>query len=158
MKKLFSKIIFSFFLTSLLLSCANNTEEVEAVEVIEEQKESAFSNLYEYSEMAQLMEDMYDEMEALRLKIVEEEGEIGEYPDYFKMIRTAEMTKDFRHDNIFKQFAESYLASTDILYHNVEDLPSKEQFNIVVNSCITCHTSEVGCFGPVSRIKKLVID
>lgn len=141
-------IILSFF----IFSCSQ-TETTK-----KEESTSAFSDYYEFSEMALLMEQMYEDLAKTKVQILENQ-EIGNFPDKYTKIHTAKMSEDFERNEEFNRFANLYLQNLKTLHEaNPEDMHRPELFNNVVNSCITCHKSDSGCIGPVSRIGKLSIE
>ncbi len=142
----FSCIGFIFF------ACSKNKEKVKT------ETNTSFQQVYEMSEMALLMEKMYDELEQKRKLIIEEKS-IGEYPVEFNKIHTAEMTSSFERTEEYNRLANLYLQNLKLLYESKNtDLNRIELYNNVVKSCLTCHRSDAGCIGPVDRIGKLLID
>src|SRR5690606_5892278 len=118
---------------------------------------SSFQQMYQMSEMALLMEDMYSSLEKDRA-LVEEGKTLGEFPEKFNQIHTGKMTETFERTEEFKRLADLYLQSLNQLYNaDVNDPHRATYFNNTVKSCITCHRSDAGCIGPVSRIGKLLI-
>ena len=138
MKKL---IILSLF---VLASCAEKKEqEVPKEELI----------MYEYSEMALLMEQMYEENMALKERI-ENGEEIGVFnTDYVKM-HTAEMTDPRDRNDEFEAYSKVFLEAQQRIYAEGES-SQVEAFNGMVNSCVACH--KLSCTGPIPRIEKLRI-
>ncbi len=140
-------ISFGFF----LFNCSEKEPE-------KKKTDSSFQQVYEMSDMALLMEKMYDELEKNRQMVLEGKS-IGEFPSEFNKIHTAEMTPSFERTEEFNRFAELYLKSLQTLYNEDEtDTIRKELYNNVVKSCISCHRSDAGCLGPVGRIGKLLIE
>ncbi|MGB6083344.1 hypothetical protein [Moheibacter sp.] len=120
--------------------------------------DSSFSQVYEMSEMALLMEEMYSSLEKIR-PLIEEQKSLEEFPSDFNKIHTAEMTPSFERTDEFKRLADLYLQNLNQLYNAETKNPNRiEYFNNTVKSCITCHRSDAGCIGPVSRIDKLMIE
>lgn len=145
-QKLSSSILVGF----VLLSCSQK-------EVEKEKTSSSFQEIYQFSEMALLMEKMYDELADKRDAILEG-GEIGEFPKEFTKIHTAKLSDGFDRTEEFMRFSDLYLQNLKVLYEaNANDPNRKLFYNNVVNSCITCHKSDAGCMGPVSRIGKLIV-
>lgn len=134
----------------LLLSCSQK-------EVEKEQTSSSFQEIYEFSEMALLMEKMYDEL-ADKQGAILEGSEIGEFPKEFTKIHTAKLSDGFVRTEEFMRFSDLYLQNLKALYEASANDPNRKLlYNNVVNSCITCHKSDAGCMGPVSRIGKLIV-
>lgn len=114
-------------------------------------KEKKFE-MYAMSEMASLMEQMYAHNKQLRLRIKNGDT-IGTFPKFFNKIYAAKMTSPSDNDAFFKENAKKFIAAQQLIYTDTKNL--KENFNKVVDACITCHKSK--CGGPIPRIKKLYI-
>src|SRR5690606_6433516 len=71
---------------------------------------SEFAEVYQLSEMASLMEDMYSELEKIRPQIIENK-EIGTYPRMLGKIHTAEMTNTFERNFEFERFSKLLLEN-----------------------------------------------
>jgi cytochrome c556 len=135
----------------VLFSCSQKEE-------VKEKTTSSFKEIYEFSETALLMEKMYEELNSKREAIIHGE-EIGEYPIEFNKIHTAKLSDGFERNEEFKRFSDLYLQNLKALYDASPTDPNRKAiYNNVVNSCITCHKSDAGCMGPVSRIGKLLIN
>lgn len=132
----------------LFLSCNGNKSE-EKNENCEKPKEEL--KMYEASEMAILMEQMYVHNKQLREKILKNDS-LGNLPDYFSKISSATMTKGKERDAFFNEKAPIFMKSQAEIYSSKN---AKESFNTMVNACISCH--EVKCGGPIERIKTLYI-
>ena len=109
--------------------------------------------MYEYSEMALLMEQMFEENMVLKERI--EKGEsIGNFnSDYIKM-HTAQMTDSNDRTNEFEAYSKVYLEAQQRIY-NEDESGRVQAFNGMVNSCVACH--KLSCTGPIPRIEKLRI-
>lgn len=138
-------VVFSF----LLISCTSNKSE-EKNENCEKPKEEF--QMYEASEMATLMEQMYVHNSQLRDKIIKKDS-LGTLPDYFSNISKAIMTKGKERDAFFNEKASVFIKAQTEIYTSKNQ---KESFNAMVNACISCH--EVKCGGPIERIKTLYIE
>lgn len=132
----------------LFLSCNSNKSE-EKKENCEKPKEEF--QMYEASEMATLMEQMYVHNAQLREKIIKKDS-LGNLPNYFSKISKATMTKGKERDDFFNEKAEIFIKEQSKIYTSKN---TKESFNTMVNACISCH--EVKCGGPIERIKTLYI-
>ena len=109
-------------------------------------------DMYEFSQMAGLMEQMYAENK--RIKEAIEKGEdIGKFPEYFLTIYEAELTDEKDRDSFFNQQAKVFIEAQQMIYENDEKV--KEHFNLAIDACIQCHQQK--CLGPIPRIKKLYI-
>lgn len=132
----------------LFLSCNQNKSE-DKKENCEKPKEEF--QMYEASEMATLMEQMYVHNKQLREKIIKKDS-LGSLPEYFSKIAKASMTKGKERDDFFKEKAKVFMKAQSEIYTSKN---TKESFNAMVNACIICH--EVKCGGPIERIKTLYI-
>ena len=144
------KMILLFGTTLIFFSCIKNSEEV-ATEKIEKTTEKEF-DMYEMSEMAMLMEQMYVDNEQLRERIKSGDT-IGKFPNHFLKIHAAVMTDKQENDAFFKEHAAIFIKSQELIYEDPKN--AKEHFNKSVDACIQCH--QVKCSGPIARIKKLYI-
>ena len=109
--------------------------------------------MYEMSEMATLMEQMYIDNERLKERL--EKGDtIGKFPNHFLKIHTAAMTDDKENDAFFKEQAALFINAQKMIYEDPKN--AKTHFNNGVDACLKCH--EVKCGGPIPRIKKLYIN
>ena len=132
-----------------LFSCQKKEEKAEkkCTSVKEKKLE-----MYEMSEMATLMEQMYVDNKRLKERI--QKGDtIGTFPKHFLKIFTAKFTDETENDLFFKQKAKDYITAQQLIYSDPKN--AKEHFNAVVDACIKCHESK--CGGPIPRIKKLYI-
>ena len=132
----------------LFLSCNSNKSE-EKKENCEKPKEEF--QMYEASEMATLMEQMYVHNVQLRDKIIKKDS-LGKLPEYFSNISKATMTKGKERDAFFNEKAAVFMKAQSEIYTSKN---TKESFNAMVNACISCH--EVKCGGAIERIKTLYI-
>lgn len=128
----------------LLVSCNSKSED-------KTEKPKEEFQMYEISEMAALMEQMYVENVRLKENIINKDS-LGQFPEYFNKIDKATFTKGKDRDDFFNTNAQTFLKLQAEIY-TAKD--SKKAFNEMVDQCITCH--EVKCGGPIMRIKKLYI-
>jgi cytochrome c556 len=142
MKKIFIIILGSIF----FLSC--NTTKKEAPNNNDEELV-----MYEFSEMALLMEEMYKANEDLKNKIINKEA-IGDFSDKFLNIHSAVLTNPKDRDANFEIFSKAFIENQQAIFSASPD-EVKDQFNLMVNSCVACHKTT--CSGPIPRIKKLLI-
>lgn len=129
-------------------------KKAEAVTVKPVQKGSAKKEfkMYEMSEMAALMEQMY--VDNMRLKERIAKGDtIGNFPQHFLKIHASAMTDESENDAFFKLQAAKFLKAQELIYN--DSLNAKQHFNDAVSACVKCH--EQKCEGPIPRIKKLYI-
>jgi len=139
-------------LTSLLLFSCNKKEEVKEGVKKEAVGKSDFK-MYEMSEMAALMEQMYVDNQRLKERIKKGDT-IGQFPQHFMKIHKAVMTDESENDDFFKEQAAKFIEAQELIYKDPKN--AKEHFNNGVDACLKCH--EVKCGGPIPRIKKLYIE
>ena len=108
--------------------------------------------MYEMSEMAALMEQMYVDNERLKERIVKGDT-IGKFPQHFIKIHKAVMTDETDKDAFFNEQAAKFIKAQELIYEDPKN--AKEHFNNGIDACIKCH--EVKCGGPIPKIKKLYI-
>ena len=109
--------------------------------------------MYEMSEMALLMEQMYVDNQRLKERL--EKGEpAGEFPSHFAKIHSAIMTDSTENDDFFKKQATVFLEAQELIYSEPEN--AKSHYSKAIQACISCH--EVKCTGPIVRIKKLQLN
>lgn len=146
------KSLLSYFsLVFLLVSC-NDTEE-KAIPETSEKKEIVY-DMYEPSEMANLMNQMYAHNVGVKNAIIAGEG-ISEFPLDFLKIHTAELSDFKKRNETFESFSKLFIQAEKDLYNPDLERSETDRFNTVVNLCISCHQTE--CTGPIPRIKKLLI-
>lgn len=108
--------------------------------------------MYEMSEMAMLMEQMYVDNNRLKERI--QNGDtIGEFPNHFLKIHSAVMTDPSENDAFFKEQARKFITAQELIYKDPKN--AQKHYNDGVDACLKCH--EVKCAGPIPRIKKLYI-
>src|SRR5690606_1453195 len=141
MKKFFCFLIGILVFTSCQTKTAENqnTEPKEALE------------MYEPSEMAMLMEQMYAHNLQLQ-QLIKNKEDLGNFPTDFNKIFIAGFTDASDNDIFFQDNAKIYIELQKDIYQS--ENPAKA-FNKMVDACIRCH--QVKCGGPITRIKKLYI-
>ncbi len=145
------------FLTGIffVFSCNKKdaTKEIPAPEktVVKDTVSSGFE-MYEMSEMAALMEQMYVDNQRLKERISKGDT-IGKFPQHFLEIHESAMTDETDNDAFFKEQAAIFIDAQEKIYKDPKN--AKEHFNKAVSACVSCH--EVKCTGPIPRIKKLYI-
>lgn len=156
MKNLFLIFVLSFF----IFSCENlkNGNSIEVLGIEVSKKDSISSNkngfeMYEMSEMAALMEQMYVDNERLKERIIKGDT-IGKFPQHFIKIHKAVMTDETDKDVFFNEQAAKFIKAQELIYQDPKN--AKEHFNNGIDACIKCH--EVKCGGPIPKIKKLYIE
>ena len=146
-----------FFLYSIaiiaLVSC-KQAEENKAEDPIANNKEEVNEpfQLYQMSEMASFMEEMYAEHQVLKEQILN-----GETPDSLSYnllnLHTATMTDSSDYDERFKNMAKVFVEYEEKIVSDPANV--KANYNQAVQLCISCH--QLKCTGPIPRIKKLLI-
>jgi hypothetical protein len=131
------------------VSCQKNTESDP---VVQDTEKKSF-HMYEFSEMAVLMEQMYVDNERLKSKILNGE-DLGEFPEHFAKIHGAAMTDPSEYDSFFKDQAALFLKAQRLIYEDPAN--AAIHYNEMVNQCIACH--QVKCGGPIPKIKKLYLN
>lgn len=132
-------------------SCQNKEKQPSEGEQCPPEKGKKLE-MYQMSEMAALMEQMY--ADNLRLKERIKKGEpIGEFPEHFLKIHTAKFTDETDNDSFFKIKAKEYIEAQQLIYSDPKNAVS--HFNDGVDACLKCHQQK--CGGPIPRIKKLFI-
>jgi hypothetical protein len=135
-----------FLVLVISISCSNKKETNELPK-----KETEFE-MYQMSEMAMLMEQMYADNERLKQRIIAGDS-IGVFPQHFLKIHQAVMTEKQENDDFFKSHASQFISSQELIYS--DPVNAKKHFNSSIDACVKCH--EVKCGGPIVRIKKLYI-
>lgn len=141
-------------LLAVSLTFASCDKKAEAVKAEPEEKTPAKKEfkMYEMSEMAALMEQMYVDNQRLKERITSGDT-IGNFPQHFLKIHASAMTDESDNDAFFKVQAAKFLKAQELIYK--DSLNAKKHFNDAVSSCVACH--EQKCEGPIPRIKKLYI-
>ena len=146
---------FIYVVISLLFFSCQKKEIVKVSSVKDSancnSKEKKFK-MYEMSEMAALMEQMYVENLNVKDKITKNKL-LGKFPEYYLKINTAKFTDETDNDIFFKQNATLFLAAQKILFSDKNNL--KEHYNNGIDACINCHKEK--CGGPIPKIKKLYL-
>lgn len=148
MKKLLVLVLILGF-----MACQNTKKEETKNEesCATDSKEKEFQ-MYEMSEMAALMEQMYVDNQRLKDRIIKGDT-IGQFPSHFLKIHKAVMTDESDNDAFFKEQAAKFIKAQELIYKDPKN--AKEHFNNGVDACIACHQQK--CGGPIPKIKKLYI-
>lgn len=149
------KKIILVILALSLFSCQKKEAKPKAKKVEKEQCAPSGGKkleMYQMSEMAALMEQMYVDNQRLKERI--QKGDtIGQFPQHFLKIHKAVMTDESDNDSFFKTQAAKFIKAQEMIYKDPKN--AKEHFNNGVDACIQCHQQK--CGGPIPRIKKLYI-
>lgn len=148
------RIIIAVFISLIIISCNDSSsKKVEAENnVTKTDTVGKKFEMYEMSEMAMLMEQMYVDNERLKERIATGDT-IGNFPQHFLKIHKSVMTDEDENDAFFKEQAKNFIEAQELIYK--DSINAKQHFNDAVSACIKCH--EVKCGGPIPRIKKLYI-
>ena len=139
-------------LTVLICFSCKKSEDVSNCENKEIETADKKFEMYEMSEMALLMEQMYVDNERLKERIKNGDT-IGQFPNHFLKIHAAVMTDEQENDAFFKEQATNFIQAQEMIYK--DPINAKAHFNKGIDACIQCH--QVKCGGPIPRIKKLYI-
>ena len=144
------------FLLGLIVtfSCAKKEEKAkqEACAVDSTKGTKSRFVMYQASEMAALMEQMYVDNQRLKERIKNGDT-IGKFPNHFLQIHKAVMTDESDNDAFFKEQANVFIKAQELIYEDPKN--AKQHFNEGVDACVQCHQQK--CGGPIPRIKKLYI-
>lgn len=155
MKKL---VVITFLAFSIFQSCKQEEKEKTAETQTKEdcssdsKKNKEGFDMYEMSEMATLMEQMYVDNQRLKERILKGDT-IGKFPQHFMRIHEAVLTDETDKDQFFNEQAKKFIEAQELIYKDPEN--AKEHFNNGIDACIQCH--QVKCGGPIPKIKKLYI-
>lgn len=158
-----NKQLFVLMITGIFVfACSQNSEEKKNVN--KEKSTSVKTTVdksgprkletVETSELAQLMRLMDKEMQSAKISI---EGGFSFHDSLtfaYGNIHSASATEESMKKPGFDGFATAYLSQLEI-FKNSGQSSQKENFNLLVNSCLNCHASH--CPGPVNKIKELKI-
>lgn len=147
---------FTVILASLAIVIAScqKKEEVAKTPVAEKPaaKPKKEFKMYEMSEMAALMEQMYVDNQRLKERIKTGDT-IGTFPQHILKIHSSAMTDPSENDAFFKEQAAKFIKAQELIYKDKAN--AKKHFNDAVDACVQCHQGK--CEGPIPRIKKLYI-
>lgn len=105
----------------------------------------------EDSELAILMRWMDKSSAQIRQSVLDGKSFEDVRPKFAEML-TARHTDEESNNENYRAMAQAFLKITEGLYSGQE---KKAAFNLMVNSCLTCH--KMYCPGPAVRIQKLLI-
>lgn len=152
-------LIYVVFISALFFSCQEKVNECNGCEEkIVDQEEKIATNeelvMYTPSELASLMQEMYDANKDWKEEILK--GNIPkDFPEKYKKIHSAESTNENAGSEFYNGMASSYIQAVEDLT-NATPENVKERYNVMVNVCVSCHMQV--CPGPITRIKKLIIE
>lgn len=141
---------FLSLLLLLFISCDSSKKESnQAV------KSNQKYDLYVPSEMSNYMNAIFDIHEQMKTDILA--GKTPEtFPEEILEIHTAHLS-DFRERTPnFEAFSHLFVDNVSFIFEEESKVPLQQRYNNAVNVCISCHQME--CPGPITRIKKLIIN
>ena len=144
--------------TMLLLTACNKKIEAKPEAAVKKDSASCAKpatkefQMYEMSEMAALMEQMYVDNLRLKERIIKGDT-IGTFPQHILKIHSSAMTDESENDAFFKLQAAKFIKAQELIYNDPTN--AKQHFNDAVTACVKCHEGK--CDGPIPRIKKLYI-
>lgn len=141
---------YTLLILSLFLFACNTQPKQEPTVA----KPAEKMQMYQPSEMALLMEEMYQANMKVKNQI--KAGELPKsFPEKFKNIHKAVLTDPSDRTASFESFSKNYLDNLASVYTAANATAAKTRFNNTVNACVACH--QTTCTGPIPRIKKLLI-
>lgn len=109
-------------------------------------------DMYEASELASLMRQMYEGNLDLKKQIAE--GKVPEsFPEEWKKIHTAEATNPEELNETFDALAKQYIANMEAISKAESTAAAKIAYNAMIGTCASCH--QIYCTGPLAKIKKM---
>ena len=145
------KVLLIVLTVAFATSCQQKNDTNKVVTVKDTVADAKFQ-MYEMSEMAALMEQMYAYNTQLKERVVTNQ-DLGSYPVAFDKLHTAVLTEASDRDPFFNDQAIKFIEAQKAIY--TDPVQSKDNFNKMVNQCLECHSKK--CGGPIPRIKKLII-
>lgn len=127
-------------------------EENTATNASAEGSQDKELEMYEASELASLMRQMYEGNLDLKKQIAE--GKVPEsFPEEWKKIHTAEATNPEELNETFDALAKQYIANMESIAEAKSTAEAKIAYNAMVGTCASCH--QIYCTGPLAKIKKM---
>ena len=134
----------------LMLSCSVKKEKPEA-----EPQNALKQNTESLSELRVLMYTMESKMQLLKKDIKEQKSIDSSYFNDYQRMFSVPASAHVKRDSIFTHFGSDFLDQFNTLTKNNHPDSINDQYNTVINSCVTCHKTY--CPGPVTRIQKLLL-
>ena len=103
------------------------------------------------SEMALLMRQMSNDLDVIKNKILNGEDIINDQLQFSQIHKMKTTDESFLSEGL-TQMSKGF----DFVVNNFNENPSKDNYNSIVNNCISCHKGM--CPGPLSRINNLILD
>ena len=137
-----TNIFISIVLLHFLLSCDNESKNISPKKIIIDPNPT--------SEMAMLMRNMTNQLDSLKI-IFDNNLNPDEVVLNFDLIHTKKTTDQSFNQAHIKPMSEAFDYSVKIF----NDLPSKKNYNTIINNCVNCH--QLSCQGPLVKINKLIL-
>jgi cytochrome c556 len=140
---------------SFFFGCQQNAGEKASRNTAGEKEKTAKElEMYQPSELAQLMRRMYEENLALRDTLLA--GKLpATFPKNFQRIHSAPSTSGEHEEATFKALAQRYTRHYDSLKKAPNPRAAKAAYNGMVQTCAACHQNY--CRGPLGKIKRMRI-
>ncbi|MFD2033787.1 hypothetical protein ACFSKL_03240 [Belliella marina] len=139
------KVFVVCFMAVLGFSCSGKTEN-KSHEAVRYPNQDA--------PLALLMREMFLDMEEIKIS-VEEGQSIKGYLEKYKELLTAKPTDQSVKTEAFQTMGMGYLANLR-QFENSSDQELLENYKVLVNSCLACHSNY--CPGPIKRINLLKLE
>jgi len=134
------------------IACHNSAKEPAGSETAGKEKEF---DMYEVSELAFLMDKMYED----NLRIGEDirQGHIPEtFPEDFYNIHTATVSAGMKiNRETFNALAKQYLSNMEAITKAKDVRQAKIAYNEMIMTCASCH--QIYCQGPLNKIRNMTI-
>ena len=135
------KSLYLVIICFILLSCNSSDSEIKR----------AIIDPNDASEMALLMRQMSDDLDIIKNKILNGEDIIGDQLQFSQIHKMKTTDESFLSEGLMQMS-----IGFDLVVDNYNENPSRDNYNAIVNNCISCHKGM--CPGPLSRINNLILD
>ena len=113
------------------------------------------SEIYQNSELALLMREMYDNQLTYK-EFIEQEKLITDFPEEYKKMHTATPTDKNLRTVDFQAMSTAYLNTFQSFIDSKNTEEQKKNYQTMIQMCISCHQNY--CPGPIKKIKKLELN
>ena len=128
-------------LFTILFSCTHNDKDIK----------KGIIDPNDSSEMALMMRDMYNQLDMIKTKIEADEDISNELLKFIDIHKTKTTDESFVTDGL-----KSMSLGFKEVVENFNNLPTKNNYKLIVNNCISCHKGL--CPGPLERIDNLILN
>ena len=135
------KSLYLAIICFILLSCNSSDSEIKRTII----------DPNDASEMALLMRQMSDDLDIIKNKILNGEDIIGDQLQFSQIHKMKTTDESFLSEGLTQMS-----IGFDLVVDNYNENPSRDNYNAIVNNCISCHKGM--CPGPLSRINNLILD